>query len=102
MEVNDSSRSVAASLVVDERETTELVLDIVNVARNNGLRLPREFGLVLKQALYFDRYQKLLAPSLDPLRDARLRDSFNDQVLGGSQRRRPQGPVIDVEAVDVK
>ena len=99
VEVDDSSRSVAASLVVDERETTELVLDIVNVARNNGLRLPREFGLVLKQALYFDRYQKLLAPTLDPLRDTRLRDSFNEQVLGGTPRRRPPGPVIDVEAI---
>ena len=104
-----SSATVAASLVVDERETTQLVLEIVDVATKNGLRLPREFGLVLKQALYFDRYQKLLAPSLDPLRDVRLRESFSEQVLGGpgfgsgpSPNIRPTGKVIDVEAIDIK
>lgn len=94
---------MAASLVVDERETTELVLEIVNVANRNGLRLPREFGLILKQALYFDRYQKLLAPSLDPLRDARVRSSFNQEVLnynsGGANRSSKSGTVIDVEAI---
>mmetsp|Transcript_4740 Transcript_4740/g.6509 ORF Transcript_4740/g.6509 Transcript_4740/m.6509 type:complete len:552 (-) Transcript_4740:731-2386(-) len=93
----DNRQSVAASLVVDERETTELVLEIVNVATRNGLRLPREFGLVLKQALYFDRYQKLLAPSLDPLRDARVRSSFNQEVLNYNRNA-----IIDVEAIDIK
>ena len=41
--------SVSAQLSVDQRETTELVLEIVQVAENNGLKLPREFGLLLKQ-----------------------------------------------------
>jgi aarF domain-containing kinase len=105
---SSASSTIAASLVVDERETTELVLEIVNVATRNGLRLPREFGLVLKQALYFDRYQKLLAPQMDPLRDARLRGKFGDEVLNlnGKGEMREQGRrgpvVIDVEAVDVK
>ena len=38
-------------MAVDERETTQLVLDIVAVAESNGLRLPREFGLILKQVI---------------------------------------------------
>ena len=38
-----------ARISVDERETTKIVLDIVAVAENNGLKLPREFGLLLKQ-----------------------------------------------------
>lgn len=38
-----------AQLDVDERETTKIVLRIVEVAEKNGLKLPREFGLVLKQ-----------------------------------------------------
>ena len=56
------------------------MLQIVDVAEKNGLKLPREFGLLLKQALYFDRYQKLLAPSLDPLRDARVRTALNGNL----------------------
>ena len=32
------------------------------------------------QALYFDRYQKLLAPTLDPLRDERVRSNFNGGI----------------------
>lgn len=31
-----------------------------------------EFGLLIKQQLYFDRYTRILAPTLDPLRDARI------------------------------
>ena len=34
------------------------------------------------QVLYFDRYTKLLAPTLEPLNDVRLRDSFD--ALGGN------------------
>ena len=34
---------------MDQREVTELVLEVVEVAENNGLKLPREFGLLLKQ-----------------------------------------------------
>jgi aarF domain-containing kinase len=34
---------------VDDRESTKLVLKVVAVAENNGLKLPREFGLLLKQ-----------------------------------------------------
>lgn len=73
-----------AQLQVDERETTELVLKIVGVAEKNGLKLPREFGLVLKQALYFDRYQKLLAPDMDPIRDVRVRSQLAEQMRRGN------------------
>lgn len=54
-----------AQLDVDERETTNLVLQIVQVAERNGLKLPREFGLIVKQvcsirccSLFF-RYQRV-------------------------------------------
>lgn len=67
---------LSARLTVDEKETTKLVLEVVDVSERNGLKLPREFGLLLKQALYFDRYQKLLAPTLDPLRDKRVTDAL--------------------------
>ena len=34
---------------IDDRESTKVVLEVVAVAQSNGLKLPREFGLLLKQ-----------------------------------------------------
>lgn len=34
----------------------------------------------IKQALYFDRYQKLLAPGSDPLRDPRLKEYLSMEM----------------------
>ena len=45
---------------------------LVRVADDNGIRFPREFGLLLKQLLYFDRYTRLLAPKLSVLSDDRI------------------------------
>ena len=48
-----------------------------------------------KQALYFDRYQKLLAPTLDPLRDERVRGNFNggmSDMSGTTFTSRPSKP----------
>lgn len=62
-----------AALAVDETDVSRLVLDLVRVGDKHGVKFPREFGLLLKQVLYFDRYQKLLAPGLDVLNDPRVR-----------------------------
>jgi len=63
---------VGATLGFDENEITQVLLDIVDVTESNGLKLPREFGLLVKQSLYFDRYLKILAPELDVVSDARV------------------------------
>mmetsp|Transcript_16521 Transcript_16521/g.19046 ORF Transcript_16521/g.19046 Transcript_16521/m.19046 type:complete len:98 (-) Transcript_16521:28-321(-) len=60
------------SVDVEGEEITNLMLDVVAVTENNGLRLPREFGLLVKQSLYFDRYLKILAPGLDVMNDDRV------------------------------
>merc|ERR1712194_802410 len=57
-----SNGDVQGTLGFDENEVTGLLLDFVDVTENNGLKLPREFGLLVKQSLYFDRYLKILAP----------------------------------------
>lgn len=49
-----------------------LAVELVGVAQRNGVKLPREFGILLKQVLYFDRYTRLLAPGLDLVTDDRL------------------------------
>ena len=52
------------SAELQEEEINRKLLTIVNVAKNNGIRFPREFGLLLKQFLYFDRYIRTLAPEI--------------------------------------
>ena len=49
------------------------LLQIVQVGDKHGIRFPREFGLLLKQLLYFDRYTQLLAPTLSVLQDDRVK-----------------------------
>ena len=67
-----SDGQISGSLNFDEQEITQVLLDIVDVTEDNGLKLPREFGLLVKQSLYFDRYLKILAPGLDVMNDSRL------------------------------
>ncbi|KAG7353611.1 ABC1 family-domain containing protein [Nitzschia inconspicua] len=64
--------SLGGSLDVDESEITNLLLELVDITEENGLKLPREFGLLVKQSLYFDRYIKILAPELDVMNDTRV------------------------------
>ena len=71
---------VAGSLEVDESEITDLLLELVEVTENNGLKLPREFGLLVKQSLYFDRYLKILAPTVDVINDDRV-------MIGGVEQK---------------
>lgn len=49
-----------------------LLMEMVRVGEENGLHFPREFALLLKQFLYFDRYVHILAPELDMFVDDRL------------------------------
>ena len=64
--------TVSAAISFDEDEITNMLLRIVDVTEDNGLKLPREFGLLVKQSLYFDRYLKILAPGLDIASDSRM------------------------------
>ncbi|CAN8298188.1 unnamed protein product [Cochlearia groenlandica] len=85
---NSDTTTVAANVVVDERQMNALFLDLVRVSESYGLKFPREFALLIKQLLYFDRYTRLLAPNLNMLQDQRIsmvsnrgtnryKDSFN-------------------------
>ncbi|GKY94103.1 hypothetical protein MPSEU_000376700 [Mayamaea pseudoterrestris] len=87
-----SANSVAqgGSFNVDESEITNLLLELVDVTENNGLKLPREFGLLVKQSLYFDRYLKILAPNVDVVNDSRI-------MLGGKSRNDPNGEQVVIE-----
>jgi predicted unusual protein kinase regulating ubiquinone biosynthesis (AarF/ABC1/UbiB family) len=59
----------------------DLIPAIMGTAVRHGMRLPREFVLVTKQMLYFDRYAKLLAPKLNVFRDPRIVSALAMDVM---------------------
>lgn len=63
---------VSASVVADDAAINRLLIDLIRVGEDNGVRFPREFALLIKQILYFDRYTRLLAPSLRVFDDDRI------------------------------
>ena len=60
------------------------------MGERNGVKFPREFGLLLKQILYFDRYIQLLAPDLDVLNDDRV------QMGGDDSPSTSEGGFVDI------
>jgi predicted unusual protein kinase regulating ubiquinone biosynthesis (AarF/ABC1/UbiB family) len=50
----------------------DLLPIIMRVSLRHRMRLPRDFVLILKQMIYFDRYAKLLAPKLNIFNDPRI------------------------------
>jgi predicted unusual protein kinase regulating ubiquinone biosynthesis (AarF/ABC1/UbiB family) len=58
----------------------DLLPDILRMARRHKLRQPREFILIVKQVLYFDRYAKLLAPDLNVFTDPRVFSALAEDV----------------------
>ncbi|KAJ7536641.1 hypothetical protein O6H91_12G076000 [Diphasiastrum complanatum] len=66
------STTISAAIAIDEQQINALLLDVIRVSEAYGIRFPREFGLLLKQLLYFDRYTRLLAPDLNILKDKRI------------------------------
>ena len=73
-------RKLSSDQLLDHAEPDEfwkvLTLDLSKVSKRHGIRFPREFTLLVKQFLYFDRYMRILAP------DASMFDDANfDQML---------------------
>ncbi len=68
----------------NDKEVNRLLMDLVKIGEGHGIRFPREFALLLKQFLYFDRYVQVLAPEMDMFSDNRL-DMFGgmDELPGG-------------------
>ncbi|CAN6467629.1 unnamed protein product [Victoria cruziana] len=82
-----NAAAVSTNLVVDERQMNALFLDVVRVSESYGLKFPREFALLLKQLLYFDRYTRLLAPNLNMLQDQRVAIANRRDINDNSFRR---------------
>ena len=59
----------------------DVIPAIMRTAVRHGLRMPRDFVLVVKQMLYFDRYAKVLAPNLNVFRDPRIVAALASDVM---------------------
>ena len=53
-------------------DLNDIMLDMVAVGERHGIRFPRDFALLFKQMLYFDRFMRVLAPYTDIYADQRL------------------------------
>ncbi|XP_010922767.1 uncharacterized aarF domain-containing protein kinase At5g05200, chloroplastic [Elaeis guineensis] len=82
-----NAAAVSANVVVDERQMNALFLDVVRVSESYGLRFPREFALLIKQLLYFDRYTRILAPNMNMLQDQRVTIVSNRRMRSLNQFR---------------
>lgn len=68
----DGGQAISGSIQLDDNKMNKLLVKVVQVGEQNGLRFPREFALLVKQLLYFDRYNKILAPQMSMLQDERI------------------------------
>ncbi|KAJ1487737.1 ABC1 family-domain-containing protein [Baffinella frigidus] len=92
--VEQRGESVTAAMRADDEEVTRILLDLAALGQSYGIKFPRDFGLLVKQALYFDRYTKLLAPGVDPLKDERIRTGMRKMATNDP----PVVGAIDVSA----
>jgi predicted unusual protein kinase regulating ubiquinone biosynthesis (AarF/ABC1/UbiB family) len=81
----------------------DIIPEIMRTGVKHGMRMPRDFVLVVKQMVYFDRYAKLLAPNLNVFRDPRIvaglmEDMAEAQAAAATPATRPAGEALDAAA----
>lgn len=78
--VIDDAAFAQAGVSVDTAQLNQVVEDVTRIAQEYGLRIPREFGLLVKQMLYFNRFMSQMAPELS-LSDPRIDFGSSDSEL---------------------
>jgi predicted unusual protein kinase regulating ubiquinone biosynthesis (AarF/ABC1/UbiB family) len=61
-----------AVLSGEASDLNALMIEMVGVGERHGIHFPRDFALLMKQMLYFDRFMRVLTPHMDLFGDARL------------------------------
>lgn len=56
----------------DVADLNSIMMDMVAIGERHGIHFPRDFALLMKQMLYFDRFMRVLTPYMDVFGDARL------------------------------
>ncbi|OTG66057.1 ABC1 kinase family protein [Acinetobacter silvestris] len=64
-------------------DLNDIMMDMVGVGERHGIKFPRDFALLFKQMLYFDRFMRILAPYTDIYADQRLQmvQNIDPQIL---------------------
>lgn len=75
------------TMAFGEIKYDEMLPRIQRVASKHRMRMPKEFVLITKQMLYFDRYAKLLAPTLNVFTDPRLVFSLMADIERAREQR---------------
>lgn len=81
----DLERLFSGVLLADPQEIlssnpadlNDIMMDMVVVGERHGIKFPRDFALLFKQMLYFDRFMRVLAPYTDIYADQRLKMVHN-------------------------
>ncbi|CAP00934.1 conserved hypothetical protein [Acinetobacter baumannii SDF] len=60
-------------LASNPADLNDIMMDMVAVGERHGIKFPRDFALLFKQMLYFDRFMRILAPYTDIYADQRLK-----------------------------
>lgn len=64
--INDATLVLSGN---EDQDVNKMLMDIVAIGKDHGIKFPREFALLIKQFLYFDRYVHILAPEMDMFMD---------------------------------
>jgi predicted unusual protein kinase regulating ubiquinone biosynthesis (AarF/ABC1/UbiB family) len=75
---------------INDNDINQVMTNIIYVGKQYGIHFPREFALLLKQVLYFDRYVQLLAPDMGFYSDKRL--MMMPELPESTQQLSHQGP----------
>lgn len=54
-------------------DLNDIMMDVMGIGERHGIKFPRDFALLFKQMLYFDRFMRVLAPYTDIYGDQRLK-----------------------------
>ena len=81
----DLERLFSGVLLADPQEIlssnpadlNDIMMDMIGVGERHGIKFPRDFALLFKQMLYFDRFMRVLAPYTDIYADQRLKMVHN-------------------------
>ena len=60
-------------LASNPADLNDIMMDMVAVGERHGIKFPRDFALLFKQMLYFDRFMRVRAPYTDIYADQRLK-----------------------------
>lgn len=53
-------------------DLNKMMLEMTEVGKRHGIHFPRDFALLTKQMLYFDRFMRHIAPDMDMFSDQRI------------------------------